>query len=162
MTAAKTPSQRGRASRNKGAAFERAVTTTLRPWFPDVRRSRDNGSTTTTDTGDLVDAGPFWWSLKDDKSGDLGTPSVLAGWQTEAVTKAGTALVPIIVQKRRGHSDVLRSWTWLRLDDLVHFASGLDAPTSAQRWTRMELGDVLEILVGANYALDPQHHAAVS
>lgn len=145
-------SERGRASRAKGATFERAVVIALRPWLPDIRRSRDNGSTVTSDTGDLVDAGPIWWSCKDDKSGDLGTPGVIDGWQREAEAKAG-ALMPVIVQKRRGHADCLRSWTWLPLAHLVELTTG--AGTRHDGWVRVELRAFLALLAGANYALDP-------
>ena len=152
--AAKTPAQRGQAARRKGAVFERAIVTALRPWFPDIRRSRDNGSATTSDTGDLIDAGPFWWSLKDDKSGDLSTPSVIDGWWRDAETKAGD-LTPLLVQKRRGHTDPLHSWVWLRACDFAHFATGADCDLGPGL-TRLELGFFLAVLVRANYALDPR------
>lgn len=161
MTATlRSPSERGRASRAKGAAFERAVTIALRPHFPDIRRSRDNGSTVTSDTGDLIDAGPIWWSLKDDAKGDLGTPGVIDAWQREAVEKAGDWLMPMIVQKRRGHADPLRSWAWLRLSDLLPLVAdpddpALPGPAAPGVWARLELRDVLALLVSANYALDP-------
>lgn len=158
MTAARTPSQRGRAARAKGANFERAVATALRPAFPDIRRSRDNGSTTTSDTGDLVDAGPIWWSLKDDAKGDLGTPSVIDAWQREATEKAG-GLIPVIVQKRRGHADPLRSWCWVTVTHLVDLATWeyvAAADVASACWARLELRDVVALLAHANYARHPQ------
>lgn len=145
MTPVRTPSQVGRASRAKGAAFERAVTNAIRPWFPAVRRSRDNGSTTTTDTGDLADAGPFWWSLKDDKAGDTSPPGLIDQWMTEAATK-GDGRTPLLVQKRRGHADPLRSWCWLWLDDLAHLLGGPPVSDGAACPVRMELRHVLHLL----------------
>lgn len=158
MTAStKTASQRGRASRNKGAIWERDVTTAIRPWFPEVRRSRDNGSSTTSDTGDLVDTSPgIFWSLKDDKAGDMGKPSVLTAWQNEALLKAD-GRIPLIVQKRRGHADPLTAWCWMPLADLVDLAcksyqGGIHHPGT---WVRLEFLDALNLLAAAGYARTP-------
>lgn len=148
----RTASQIGRASRDKGARFERAVATAIKPWFPDVRRSRDNGSTSTSDTGDLADAGPgLFWSLKDDKSGDTSAPGVIDAWLTEATVK-GEGRIALLVQKRRGHADPLRSWTWLWLDDLVHLTGGKAVSDDAASAVRMELEFVLHVLAAAGYA----------
>ena len=156
MTAARTPSQLGRASRAKGARFERAVATALRPWFPDIRRSRDNGSATTADTGDLADAGPaLWWSLKDVSAAVTDPPSLIAGWLTEAREKADGRL-PLVVQKRAGHGDPLMSWCWLRLNGLVHLVGGEPvAAPAGQDPVRMALRNVLPLLTAAGYTHTP-------
>lgn len=153
MTTAKTPQQRGKAARYKGAQWERDVANAIRPYFPDVRRSRDNGSSTTSDTGDLVDAGPgLFWSLKDDKSGDMGRPSILAEWQREAADKAGIRMA-VIVQKRRGHTDPLKAWCWLQLRHLVDLAADqLACRDPANCWVRLEFGDALQLMAAAGYA----------
>lgn len=157
MTAAKTASQRGRAARYKGAQWERDVANAIRPWFPDVRRSRDNGSSATSDTGDLADAGPgLFWSLKDDKKGDMGTPLILKAWQDEAVEKAGQR-VPVIVQKRRGHADPLSAWCWLQLIALLEISCP-DPPVAIWHpatWVRLEFRDALALMTGAGYARNP-------
>ncbi len=152
MTAPRTPSQRGRASRAKGARFERTVATALRPWFPDVRRSRDNGSATTADTGDLAGAGQgLWWSLKDVSAAVTDPPSLIAGWLTEAREKADGRL-PLLVQKRAGHQDPLMSWCWLRLADLVAVSTmQTTAPTAPEAPVRLELRHVLDLLDAAGY-----------
>lgn len=149
MTAARTHATIGRASRAKGARFERAIATALRPWFPDVRRSRDNGSATTSDTGDLTDAGPaLWWSLKDVAAGHTDPPALITLWLAEAREKALGRLA-LVVQKRAGHGDPLMSWCWLRLDDVTHLVGGEvcapDAPV------RLELRALLPLLDAAGY-----------
>lgn len=157
MTAAKTPSQRGRMSRNKGATWERDVARAIKPYFPDVRRSRDNGSSNTSDTGDLVDAGPgLFWSLKDDKKGDMGTPMILKAWHDEAAAKAGDR-IPLVVQKRRGHTDPLVAWCWLQLTVLVELTAP-DLPAGGwnpSTWVRMEFRDALDLMTRSGYARNP-------
>lgn len=145
MVTARTPSQIGRASRDKGARFERQVAKALLPWFPEVRRSRDNGSATTSDTGDLVGT-PLFWSLKDDKAGDTSPPGLIAAWLDEAVSKC-EGRVALLVQKRRGHVDPLRSWCWLALDDLAHLLGGKFPAHPAA--VRMELISVLTLIAAA-------------
>lgn len=153
MTAAtRTASQIGRASRNKGAAFERAVATAIRPWFPDVRRSRDNGSAVTADTGDLAGTHDgLWWSLKDDAKGDTSPPGLIDRWLDEAVIKSQGRL-PLLVQKRRGHADPLRSWCWLTLDDLTWLA--VRDRSVHPSTVRMELCAVLALLASAGLAAE--------
>lgn len=152
MTAARTPAQIGRASRNKGARFERAIATALRPWWPDIRRSRDNGSATTTDTGDLSGTSPgLWWSLKDVAAAATDPPGLIGGWLAEAHAKCDGRL-PLVVQKRAGHTDPLLSWCWLWLDDLVHLVGAPPIGDDAGDATvRMALRDVLPLLAAQGY-----------
>lgn len=158
MTTARTPTQRGRASRAKGARFERQVANALRPWLPDVRRSRDNGSSTTTDTGDLADAGPgLWWSLKDVAAAHTDPPALVASWLAEAQEKASAGRLPLLVQKRAGHRDPLMSWCWLRLDhlrDLIAVPGGADLP-DPDAPIRLELRTLLPLLAAARYIPEP-------
>ena len=160
MTAARTPTQRGRANRAKGARFERSVATALRPWFPDVRRSRDNGSATTSDTGDLADAGPgLWWSLKDVAAAHTDPPALITSWLTEAQEKANGRM-PLLVQKRVGHANPLRAWCWLRLADLVAVSTmQTTVPTAPETPVRIELHYVLGLLAVAGYTLNPKDTA---
>jgi hypothetical protein len=153
--AVRTASERGRAARIKGAAFERAVARAIQPYFPEAQRSRDNGSINTDDTGDITGTGPgLFWSLKDDKTGDMGKPSVINAWLSEVVEKAGPHRVPILLQKRRGHSDPLTSWAWLRLGDVNEcLGSGCNGHPVDDLWVRMEFRAALRILVIGNYAL---------
>lgn len=154
MTVNKTASQRARAARVKGAGFERKVANALNRWWPKAQRSRDNGSMNTDDTGDIGGTGPgLFWSCKDDKSGDMGKPSVINAWLSEVAVKAGDR-VPILVQKRRGHAEVLDSWAWLRLGDITEcLGSGSNGYPVDDLWVRMEFRDALRILVIGNYAL---------
>lgn len=155
MSIPRTRSQIGRASRDKGARFERAVATALRPWFPEARRSRDNGSNRTADTGDLAGTHPgLWWSLKDVKAAHGDPPALIAGWLTEAAVKAAGA-TPLVVQKRPGHADPLRSWCWLMLDDLT-WLTVRDRSTAAPSPVRMQLSDVLALLAYAGYTTTPE------
>jgi len=156
MTAARTRAQIGAASRRKGAAFERATANALRPWWPDIRRSRDNGSATTTDTGDLDGAGPgLWWSLKDVAAAHTDPPALIGSWLSEAREKASGRL-PLVVQKRAGHRDPLRAWAWLWLDDLVHLTGAPPVNDDAgQATVRMTLRDLLPLLAAAGYTATP-------
>ena len=152
MTTTRTPAQVGCASRAKGARFERAIALAVRPWLPDARRSRDNGSATTSDTGDLAGAGPdLWWSLKDVAAAHTDPPGLIRGWMLEARAKCDGRL-PLVCQKRTGHADPLLSWCWLWLDDLAHLLGAppaTDEPEEAV--VRMTLRDVLPLLAAAGY-----------
>ena len=160
MSAERTSSQRGRASRNKGASFERALAKALRPWWPEAVRSRDNGFRTATmtapDSGDLAGTGPgIFWSAKDDLAGDMGKPSVLGAWFAECQAKAEAAgRLGLLVQKRRGHAGPLQAWCWLAVGDLV--ALSTDAFSDAGQWpVRVALADLLPVLVEARYTCGP-------
>lgn len=159
MTAAKTRSQLGKMSRNKGAAFQKHLARAIRPWYPDARSGRDNGSAHTTDAGDLAETSPdLYWSLKDDAAGFSSPPGLIAAWMAEAREKANGKL-PLLVQKRRGHADPLMSWCWLPLDELVHLRHGYRPPQSydaiGQAPVRLELRSVLLMLTDSGLAHDP-------
>ena len=153
----RTRAQIGKSSRRKGADFERAVANAIRPWFPEAKRSRDNGSTTTTDTGDIAGTWTgLWWSLKDDKSGAVDR------WFDEAILKARN-LVPLVVQKRAGCANPLRAWAWVRLSDLgwmvqkVPFAG---PELLGWRLVRLEVRTVLDLLADAGHARVPLEDTA--
>ena len=157
MTTPRTRSQIGRASRDKGARFERAVTNAVRPYYPDVRRSRDNGSSTTSDTGDLADAGPgLWWSLKDVAAARTDPPGLIGGWLAEAEAKAD-GRIPLLVIKHLGQADPLSSWVWLQLFDVAQLIGG-DAFVVPTFPVRMELRHVLDLLAAAGYATTPEEN----
>ena len=157
MSTPRSRSAIGRASRAKGARFEVAVANAIRPYFPEIRRSRDNGSATTSDTGDLAGThSELYWSLKDVAAARTEPPALLAGWLHEAVLK-GACRLPLIVVKRRGHADPLSSWCWLRISDV---AALLDADArrtflAGHTPVRMELRHVLDLLAAAGYAQRP-------
>ena len=157
MNPPRTRSEIGRSSRAKGAAFERAVARALRPYFPEIRRSRDNGSATTSDTGDLAGTGDrLWWSLKDVAAARTEPPALIAGWLAEASMKSD-GRIPLVVVKRAGHADPLSSWCWLRISDV---AALLDADAhrtslAGHAPVRMELRHVLDLLAAAGYAQRP-------
>ena len=157
MNPPRTRSEIGRASRAKGNRFEVAVANAVRPYFPAVRRSRDNGSATTSDTGDLAGThSELYWSLKDVAAARTEPPALIASWLAEAVLK-GACRLPLIVVKRRGHADPLSSWCWLRISDV---AALLDADAhrtflAGHAPVRMELRHVLDLLAAAGYAPRP-------
>lgn len=150
----RTPSQIGRSNRRKGARFENAVATAIRPWFPDARRSRDNGSATTMDTGDLAGAGDgLWWSLKDVAAARTDPPGLIRCWLDEASIK-GEDRIPLLVQKRAGHADALHAWCWLWLGDLASLFTA-EPVTHDAVLVRLELHAVLDLLAAAGHARTP-------
>ncbi len=153
MTAPRTRSQVGRASRAKGNRFEVAVANAVRPWLPDVRRSRDNGSANASDTGDLAGTPGIYWSLKDVAAAANEPPALIEGWLVEA-TKKGDGALPLLVIKRRGSVDPLRAHCWMWLDHLAHLL-GADVPPETDAAVRMELEHVLDLLAAAGYARRP-------
>jgi hypothetical protein len=125
MTTTRTPSQRGAMSRAKGAKFERRLAVALKPWFPDARRSRDNGfrssNGSSPDTGD-VDLGTaeFFVSAKDNHEGDTDSACTVGAWFAECQAKAARLdRTGMLIQKRPGYADPLDSWCWVTLADLV-------------------------------------------
>jgi hypothetical protein len=166
MTDITTASQRGRANRRKGADFQRAVARAIRPWFPDAISGRENGHRSgefvAADDGDLARTSPgLWWSLKDVAAAATDPPGLIAEWMREAQEKSPVPSIPLVVQKRKGHSDPLRSWCWLDLFDLAHLLWRAklvgDGPSDGPGgWSapliRMELRDLLPLLAAAGYA----------
>ena len=154
----RTRSQIGKASREKGARFERAVANAIKPWFPDARRSRDNGSATTSDTGDLAGTHDgLFFSLKDVAAARTEPPALINGWLAEAHVK-GDDRIPLVVVKRQGRADPLMSWTWLPLGDLLIVAGwGAEALPLCSAPVRMELRHVLDLLAAAGYGQRPDH-----
>jgi hypothetical protein len=121
----RTPSQRSAMSRAKGAKFERRLAVALKPWFPDARRSRDNGFrssiSSSPDLGD-VDLGTaeFFVSAKDNHEGDTDSACTVGAWFLECQTKASNlGRSGVLIQKRPGYADPLDSWCWVSLTDLV-------------------------------------------
>ena len=151
--AERTRSQIGKANRNKGAVYERAIANAIKPWFPTAKRSRDNGSANTADTGDIAGTPGVFWSCKDDKSGDSFAPGVIGGWMNEGVAKCDGAIV-LLVQKRRGHAEPLHSWCSMWFDDFVLLAGGPPFPRDLG-YVRMELWQALNLLSRGGYACPP-------
>lgn len=162
MTArTRTPSQVGRGSRRKGLGYQADIARGVRPWFPEAKSCRDNGfrtpSSSSPDCGD-VDLGTpeFFVSAKDDKDGDTCAAWSLGAWLTECQTKAAArGRTGILIQKRRGYADVLDSWCWLNLGDVVEMTGG--RPGRWDRPLRMTLRDALAVL--ADCGLTPAYPA---
>lgn len=164
MTVARTPSQRGRANRNKGHQAERDLCRWLRVnGFPGAERAVRTGFR----VGDRVSADP----------GDVtGTPGIVCSvkdcaveqrsvWMAElAAMVAGDApgAVGLLVHKRRGHADPGRWWCWLVLGDLADLmTNGTWALPSDEHElpVRMELGHVVPLLRGAGYGTSIEESA---
>jgi hypothetical protein len=165
---ARTPAQRGAMSRAKGAKFERRLAVALKPWFPDARRSRDNGFrsaiSSSPDTGDLdLGTAEFFVSAKDNHEGDTDSACTVGAWFAECQAKA-TRLdrTGVLIQKRPGYADPLDSWAWVTLADLVATTGlAMRYPEHPRVPLRLSLRDWLGILErnGLSVAyptLDPQ------
>lgn len=147
----RTPSQRSAMSRAKGAKFERRLAVAFRPYFPDARRSRDNGfrssNGSSPDTGDVdLGTGEFFVSAKDNHEGDTDSACTVGKWFTECQDKAGAlGRAGLLIQKRPNYADPLDSWCWLTLTDLIEMTTGgyALAPAALDVPVRMSLRDVL-------------------
>lgn len=143
-----TASARGRAALVRGKQTERDVAKAARPWWPDARRSRDNGSAVTADTGDLAGMNDthLFWSVKADKQ--IKYPGTFAAWMDEARTKAG-GRTPILIERRDGTANPLHWWAHLWLSDLIAISSASpDGPIGL-----LEHGIPVRLRVGHLYGL---------
>lgn len=166
----KTASQRGKSANVKGKLFQSSVAKAIRPWFPEAISGRDNGyrtrDFTAPDTGDLARAGAnLFWSLKNVEAALTMPPGMIMGWMQEA-TEKGLGRIPLVVVKRKGHANPLRSWCWVWLPDLAHLlgsgAAFLDEDTDRYPMM-MELGFVLDLLARAGHTdLCPGMEAVVA
>lgn len=167
--AAKTPSQRGRANRNRGHQAERDVCRWLRTHgWPHAERAVRAGfkapDRTAPDPGDVTGTPFILWSIKDcaaeqiprwfDELDDMSDNAHTAGCLT------------LLVHKRRGHADPGRWWcwqwqsqyldlyrSWLHLVDEVRGIPELPLwiPSGTEYPMRMELGHVVPLLRAAGY-----------
>jgi hypothetical protein len=165
VTAAKTRSQLGKMSRNKGAKAERDLVTYLRMvGFGGAERAVRTGYRTATrtsaDPGDITGTPGIVWSVKD------AAVERIDAWLEELDAMAADPRLPVndvrlLVHKRRGHAIPDKWWCWLRLDALMALN-----PTAS--WShlpdpdvpvRMELGHVIDLLHFAGYG-DPTEESA--
>lgn len=156
----RTRSDTGTAARLKGITAERDLAKYLRTWWPKAERKVDVGWRTkdrvSPDHGDIRGTPALVWQLKflaDMTSLDV--ERALADTEDQAVT-AG-ADYGILIQRRHGKKDPARWWAWQRVGDLCALAGNrkmltrtgtLDAPV------RLELHDLVELLVAAGYATE--------
>ena len=146
-------STRGRRNRVKGASCERQVASWLHPWFPEACRAVRN---TYPDPGDLDCTAPgLFWSVKNCRV------EKIDAWMGELEEKRG-GRNGLLVVRRVGKSSPGRWWCWLTLGDLMEICSSLYGTTVADLLpdssapVRMELQDVMPLLVAANYAAAPK------
>lgn len=151
MTAAKTRSQLGRMSRNKGAQAERDLVAYLRMvGFGGAERAVRTGyrtkDRTAADPGDVTGTPGIVWSVKDCAVDEH------PKWLDELDAMAGDPdVVRLLVHKRRGHAIPDKWWCWLRFRTLLALDGHerLSLPYSAP--VRMELGHVVDFLHAAGY-----------
>jgi hypothetical protein len=145
----RTASQIGRSNVARGKDTERVVAKRSRDWFPEARRSRDNGSVHTADQGDLAGMADekIFWSVKADRDGRK--PGTMAAWLAEMRAKAGDR-ISILVQRRDGMADPLRWWAWIWAGDLLALSNQgppwLAVVAAKGVPIRLEYGDLLIIL----------------
>lgn len=154
--AAKTPSQRGRANRNKGHQAERDLCKWLRVnGFPGAERAVRTGfrtlDRTSADPGDVTGTPGVVWSVKDCAVEQLVAWMAELDRMDDRDQPGGEPPVRLLVHKRRGHADPARWWCWLTLPNLhslIAVPNGYDHPPLP---VRMELGHVVPLLRGAGY-----------
>jgi len=151
--AAKTPSQRGRANRNRGLTAERDLCKWLRSnGFPHAERAVRTGfrtlDRTSADPGDVMGSPGVVWSVKDC------AVEQRAVWMAELNDMGdGDSEVYLLVHKRRGHADPGRWWCWLQVLDILGL-TGTSCDVVIPQWNapiRMELGHVVALLRAAGY-----------
>jgi len=160
VTAAKSRSQLGRMSRNKGAKAERDLVAYLRMvGFGGAERAVRTGYRTkdrvAADPGDITGTPGIVWSVKDAAVERIDT------WLDELDAMAADPRLPVddvrlLVHKRRGRAIPDKWWCWLRLHELKglvgapnpSYSNDDDVPV------RMELGHVIDLLHAAGYG-DP-------
>jgi hypothetical protein len=138
-------STRGRRNRVKGASCERDVAKWLKPWFPEACRAIRS---TYPDPGDIALTAPgLFWSVKNCQVEQVDS------WMAELEEKRHGAL-GLLVVRRKGHASPGEWWCWLRLWELLELAGadGWEPALDLQALVRMELRDVMPLLVAANYA----------
>jgi len=155
--AAKTPSQRGRANRNRGIQAERDLCRWLRSnGFPHAERAVRTGfqasDRSSPDPGDITGTPLILWSVKDCAVEQIGK------WFDELDAMDCGADVRLIVHKRRGHAGPERWWCWLDLGQLTQLvippfghAAVLALANNSPSPVRMEVGDVAPLLRAAGY-----------
>ena len=125
----RSASEVGKSSGTRGKVTERAVAKEARPWWPHARRSRDNGSTISPDSGDLAGMADdrIFWSVKADRK--IRYPGTFAGFMADARFKARpTGRMPILIERRDGTANPLHWWAHLWLPDLAEVTTGRGAP----------------------------------
>lgn len=156
VTAAKTPSARGRSNRRRGHDAERALAKWLRSnGFPHAERAVRTGWTVkdraSADPGDITGTPGLIWSVK-----DTATESHTV-WRAELnkmiLGQDNVEARGVIVHKRRGHASPGEWWVWLATPDVaalfgVRFYSG--------EWWRTTVGELAWLLRGAGYGTPPE------
>lgn len=163
MTAAKTRSQLGKMSRNKGAQAERDLVAYLRTaGFGGAERAVRTGyrtkDRTSADPGDITGTPGIVWSVKDVAERTAQKPSVLAAWLDELDEMSGDDCdLRLLVHKRSGTADPARWWCWTHLGPLTNLNSRGAALVSFP--VRFELGHGIPLLRTAGYG-DPTEESA--
>lgn len=168
--AAKTPSQRGRANRNKGNQAERDLCRWLRiNGLPHAERAVRTGfrtlDRTSADPGDITGTPLILWSVKDCAVEQIGK------WFDELDDMSDHAqtsgCLTLLVLKRRGHADPARWWCWQWQSQYLElYRTWLEGvvidrrripelplwiPPGTEYPMRMELGHVIPLLRAAGY-----------
>jgi len=149
----RTPSQRARWSRNKGAIAERDLVKYLRTTgFGGAERAVRTGYRTAdrvaADPGDITGTPGIVWSVKDSATEQL------TKWLAELDAMEGDDVVRLLVHKRVGKADPGRWWCWLRLQTLLALDGHERMSIPYEAPVRMELGHVVPLLHAAGYG-DP-------
>lgn len=106
----------GKASRNKGATYERQVAKYItEQGYPTVRRI-DNYH----DRDDLISC--LKWLSSECKNQEK---MDLAGWVDQAIEQAGS-LVPVVWHKRKGKADVAEHYVTMRTSDFMRIVVNID------------------------------------
>ena len=145
-------STRGRRNRANGNAAEAAVARWLRPWYPDACRAVRN---TVPDPGDLDCTAPgLYWSIKNTQQDRIGP------WMAELDAKRDDR-IGLLVVRRRGHASPGAWWCHMRLHTLADLTGGMIQSEDARSAVaRIELRDVMDLLVQACYARRPTERRA--
>lgn len=148
-------------SKNIGTAGESAVVKVLRPYFPHAERLILAGA---QDQGDIGHCGQFIFEVKAGKTAEQAGDGLLAKWTNETLAEVynrnrvdSRVDTGILVLKRAGvgAANAHRWWAYISIADLAQLTRGEYIPAHTVM-TRLELGQLLDMLADLGHAEDPE------
>ena len=163
MTGSVTPSQRGKSNRRKGAQAERDVVTWLRAnGWPHAERAiatgNRSGDRVRQDPGDITGTIGLVWQIKDVDNLDQPAQLAAAMRETEQQRAHANAHIGVLVQRRRGTTDVGRWHAWVPAEVLAELAGG--SQRVGTHPVRLDLSALVDLLRHDGFGTDTEEQSA--